>query len=73
MTRAAAAVWDFVVGDDWLTALGVVVAIAATAVLESAGVTAWWVMPASVLLLLVRSLDRARAAADRARRPSDHG
>ena len=50
------AIWDFVVGDDWRTAAGVVVAIAATALLQSAGVTAWWLIPLAVLVLLVRSL-----------------
>jgi hypothetical protein len=54
------AVWDFVVGDDWRTAAGVVVAIAATAALQGAGVTAWWVIPVAVLALLVRSLLAAR-------------
>jgi hypothetical protein len=54
------AIWDFVVGDDWLTAAGVVVAIGATAVLEGAGVDAWWLIPIAVLVLLVRSLLAAR-------------
>jgi hypothetical protein len=49
-------IWDFIVGDDWRTAAGVVVAIAATAVLQSAGVTAWWLIPSAVVALLVRSL-----------------
>ncbi len=50
------AIWDFVVGDDWRTAAGVVVAIGATALLQAAGVTAWWLIPVAVLALLVRSL-----------------
>jgi hypothetical protein len=54
------AVWDFVVGDDWVTAAGVVIAGAVTAVLESEGIAAWWVIPISVLLLLVRSLAHSR-------------
>ncbi len=49
-------IWDFIVGDDWRTAAGVVVAIAATAALQSAGVTAWWLIPLAVVVLLVRSL-----------------
>ncbi len=52
--------WDFVVGDDWRTAAGVVVAIGVTAVLEGAGVDAWWLIPLAVLVLLVRSLLAAR-------------
>jgi hypothetical protein len=54
------AIWDFVVGDDWRTAAGVVVAIGATAGLEAAGVDAWWLLPIAVLALLVRSLLAAR-------------
>ena len=54
--RVLAGIWDFVVGDDWRTAAGVVVAIGATAALEGAGVTAWWLIPLAVLALLVRSL-----------------
>ena len=57
--NAALAVWDFVVGDDWVTAAGVVVAIAATAVIASSGAAAWWVMPVAVLVLLVQSVGRA--------------
>ena len=54
----AAGVWNFIVGDDWRTALGVGVAIALTALLADAGVAAWWVMPLAVLLLLGLSLRR---------------
>jgi hypothetical protein len=53
-----AGVWEFVVGDDWRTAAGVVMALAATALLASAGVAAWWVMPLAVLGLLGLSLRR---------------
>lgn len=61
MERFVSGVWEFIVGDDWRTALGVVLALAATAVLVDAGVSAWWVMPLSVLALLgisVRSAAR---------------
>jgi hypothetical protein len=50
--------WDFVVGDDWRAALGVVVAIALTAVLVGAGVDAWWLMPIAVGAILLVSLRR---------------
>ena len=46
--KAALGVWDFVVGDDWITAAGVAVAIAITAVVASSGAAAWWVMPIAV-------------------------
>jgi hypothetical protein len=51
--------WDFIVGDDWRVAAGVVVALAVTAGLASAGAPAWWFLPLAVLLLLAVSLRRA--------------
>jgi hypothetical protein len=65
MTRMAAflvGVWDFIVGDDWLTALGVVLALALTALIAAAGIAAWWVMPPTVIGLLALSLRRAARA-----------
>jgi hypothetical protein len=54
--------WDFVVGDDWRAAAGVLVAIGATAVLAAAGVNAWWLMPIAVAIVLPLSLLRAAHA-----------
>ena len=51
--------WDFVVGDDWVTALGVVIALGVTALVAGAGASAWWVMPVAVIALLALSLRRA--------------
>jgi hypothetical protein len=51
--------WDFVVGDDWRTAVGVVVALGVTAVAAGSGVTAWWIMPVAALGLLAASVWRA--------------
>jgi hypothetical protein len=51
--------WDFVIGDDWLVAVLVAVAIGATAALAHSGVTAWWLLPLAVLLVLWLSLRRA--------------
>jgi hypothetical protein len=51
--------WDFVIGDDWLVAVLVAVAIGATAALAAAGVTAWWLLPLAVLAVLWLSLRRA--------------
>ena len=59
VVRAARAVWEFVVGDDPITALGVVIALGATAVIAGAGAPAWWVMPLAVLALLGLSLRRS--------------
>ena len=53
--------WDFVVGDDWLVAALVALAIGATAALAHSGVTAWWLVPLAVLLVLWLSLRRAVA------------
>jgi hypothetical protein len=54
----AFSVWEFVVGDDWRTALGVVVALIATDLISNAGVPAWWVLPAVVAVVLGYSLWR---------------
>ena len=51
--------WDFVVGDDWLAAVGVAVAIGATAALAAENVAAWWLLPPAVVLVLYVSLQRA--------------
>lgn len=51
--------WDFVIGDDWLAAAGVLVAIGATALLAMEKITAWWLLPVAVVLLLYVSLRRA--------------
>jgi hypothetical protein len=61
--RSFALFWyDFVVGDDWHTALGVVLALAVTAALARTGVDAWWLMPSAVAVLLGVSLRRAVTA-----------
>jgi hypothetical protein len=58
--RAFGAFWyDFVVGDDWSVAAGVVLALAVTALLAHLGVPAWWLLPLAVLALLGASLVRA--------------
>jgi hypothetical protein len=55
--------WDFVVGDDWLLAVGVVLGLGAVAGLAHAGVPAWWAAPVFALAVLAGSLVRARARA----------
>ena len=44
--------WDFVVGDDWRIAAGVVVALALTALVSDTSISAWWVLPAAVAVVL---------------------
>ena len=58
MRSAILGAWEFVVGDDWRTALGVCGALALTALLAAIGVAAWWVMPLAVGGLLWLSLRR---------------
>ncbi len=51
--------YDFIVGDDWTVAVGVLAALAVTSLLVHRGVAAWWLMPVAVSLLLFTSLRRA--------------
>jgi hypothetical protein len=48
--RAFARFWyDFIVGDDWRIAVGVVVALAVTALLAHHGMgSVWWLLPLAV-------------------------
>ncbi len=50
--------YRFVVGDDPVVAAGVLVAIAATALLEHAGVAGYWILPPAVVGLLATSIWR---------------
>jgi hypothetical protein len=50
--------FDFIVGDDWMLAAGVVIALFATAQLWQSGLSAWWLMPVSVAALLAMSIWR---------------
>ena len=56
----ALGLWEFVVGDDWRVALGIVLMLGATAVLTAAGLPAWWLSPAATLLILWRAVKRAQ-------------
>jgi hypothetical protein len=51
--------YDFIVGDDWRVAAGVVTAIALTALVAGTAVAAWWLMPVAVVVVLFASLRRA--------------
>ena len=50
--------WDFVVGDDWRVAVGIVLAFGLTALLATTSVPAWWVLPLAVAAVLWLSLRR---------------
>jgi hypothetical protein len=50
--------WNYIVGDDWRAAAGIAVALALTWLLTDQGVTAWWLLPLAVALILVQSVRR---------------
>jgi hypothetical protein len=54
----SAFLYDFVVGDDPLIAVVVVVMLGLTAVIAGAGIPAWWVLPSGVVAVLSFSLYR---------------
>ncbi|MCU1457370.1 MAG: hypothetical protein JWL73_1462 [Actinomycetia bacterium] len=57
--RAFFAFWyDFIVGDDWFVAVGIIAAIVVTWVLADAGVTAWPVILIAVPAVLLASVLR---------------
>ncbi len=61
--------WDFIVGDDYRIAVGVVVLLAATALLSRAGIAVWWLLPIGVLVMLsVSVLTVARRSGQRSSR-----
>ena len=61
--KAFGAFWyAFIVGDDWRVAVAVVAALAITAGVALTAVPAWWVLPATVAILLPLSLWRVARA-----------
>jgi hypothetical protein len=48
--------WDFIVGDDWLVAAGLAVALGLTSLFTHNGLDAWWLLPVAVAFLLAGSL-----------------
>jgi hypothetical protein len=54
--------WDFVVGDDWRLALGVIAGLGLTALVAGLGVTAWWLLPAFAAAMLGGSVWRGSRA-----------
>ncbi len=59
--------YDFVVGDDWRVALGVAAALGLTYGVSTTTIPTWWILPATVVILLPLSLWRV------ARRPPGTG
>ena len=50
--------YDFVVGDDWTVALGVVAALAVTWFATHHGRNWYWLLPVAVVVLIAVSLRR---------------
>lgn len=51
--------WEFIIGDDWLVALAVIVGLAATyTVTHASNVPIWWLLPVVVVLVLPISIVR---------------
>ena len=64
--RAFARFWyDFIVGDDWRLAGGVVIVVPGVYVAAHDGLNAWWLLPVAVATVLAVSVG---LAARRARR-----
>lgn len=59
MRGAAFGIWEFVVGDDWRVALGIVTMLAATAVVAALGLPAWGLSSAATIAILYMSVRRA--------------
>ncbi len=64
--------YGFVVGDDWMIAAGVAVALGVTYGLQTDSVPAWWLLPLVVVAVVAVSLRRTnrRDARGRASSPS---
>ncbi len=58
MMRWLQVIADLVIGDDWVIAAGVALALGLTALLADAPAPAWWLLPLAVLGLLALSLSR---------------
>ena len=65
--------WDFIVGDDYRVAAGIVVVLALSGLLAHRGVTAWWLplvavpaLLATSVLIAARNAVRTRDAGSRA-------
>lgn len=51
--------YDFIVGDEWRIAAGVVAILGLTALIEAAGITAWWFLVLAVSALLFYAVKRS--------------
>jgi hypothetical protein len=66
--RGFGAFWyDFVVGDDWRVAAGVVAGLLVTYGVSQTSIAAWWIAPVGVVGFLSVSLWHATRSARRAK------
>jgi predicted branched-subunit amino acid permease len=54
--------YKFIVGDDWTIAVAVIVGLSLTAALLAHGISAWWLIPAMVIVVIANDLRRASRA-----------
>ena len=63
--RAFLRFWiGFVIGDDWMIAMAILLGLGASWGLVRAGEPAWWPLPVVVVLVVLLSLRRAIARGD---------
>ena len=55
--------YHFIIGDDWTVAAAVAAGLILTALLVSAHINAWWLVPVIVIAMLGVSLRRASKGA----------
>ena len=51
--------YHFIIGDDWTIAAAVAVGLLLTALLVARHITAWWLIPAIVIMIVGVDLRRA--------------
>lgn len=66
LVALARSIWEFVAGDDWITAVGIAVALGITALADDHA-AAWLITPLAVAALLALSVWRVARSMTRAR------
>ena len=56
--RAARFWWEFIVGDDWRIAAGLIAAFGTCALFTKESIAAWWLLPVTAIALLAGSVYR---------------
>ena len=60
----AVGIWEFIAGDDWVSASGVAVALGVTALIGDSD-DSWFIMPLAVAVLLALSIRRRARPSER--------